>query len=316
MKTTKSKKKINVVNVIFITVLCTILVAYTVSLLYMLFWGLLTSLKSNTDFLHMKNVLGFPNLEKSREEFLHFANYKLNLEYFEFTKKAIYFSGDKQIIHKSTSGIFDMLIYTVLYAGLGTVLHAVATATVAYLCVKYKHFRLSKIVYGANIVCMTLPLVGTAPATIEILRNLNIFDSFVGMSMMKFSFTGMHFLVLYAFFEGVSDSYSEAAEIDGASYYRIYFSIMLPLAIKVLSTTMLLQFVTLWNDYQTPLLYLPTYPTLAYGVYYMSTVSIGQLSKTPARIAASMMLAIPIFILFIFLRNKLMGNISIGGVKE
>lgn len=312
----KTRKKISVINTIFISVFCTILIVYSISLIFMLLWGLLTSLKSNTDFLYMNNVMGLPNLDKSRDECLKLANYTLNLEYFEFTKKVTYYVGDKKVVHQSTNGIFEMLINTILYAGLGSVLHALVTALVAYLCVKYRQFRLSRIVYGAVLVTMTLPLVGTAPATIELLRNLNLYDSFVGMAIQKFSFTGMYFLVLYAFYEGMPDSYAEAAEIDGASYYRIFFSIMLPLAMKVVSTTILLNFVQLWNDYQTPLLYLPTYPTLAYGIYYMSEISIAQLSKVPARIAGCMMLAIPIFILFMFMKNKMMGNISIGGVKE
>ena len=313
----KKTKKIDVTSIIFKTIFCAILVLYSISLIAMMLWGLLTSLKSNLDFRIMNNVLGLPNLEVSRDEFLKLNNYKLMLEHFEFTKKAIYYSGNKLITHETHNGILQMLINTIVYAILGSVLHALVTSIVAFMCVKYKQYVLARIVYGAVIVTMTLPLVGTAPATIELLRNLNLYDSFLGMAMQKFTFTGMHFLVLYAFYEGLPDSYQEAAEIDGASYYRILFSIILPLAMKVISTSVLLTFVNLWNDYQTPLLYLPTYPTLAYGVYYMSEGgSIGKLANTPARIAGCMMLAIPIFILFMFMRNKLMGNISIGGVKE
>lgn len=312
----KSNRKISAINVIFITFFCIILTVYTIAICCILLWGVLTSLKSNVDFQFMDNVLGLPNLEKSRKEFLELANYKLVLENFQFTRKISFYSGGRLINHETKNGILQMLINTLLYAGIGSALHCLVPATTAFLCVKYKEFKLSKIVYAANLVTMTLPLIGTAPAMIEMMRTLNIYDSFVGTTLQKCSFTGMYFLVLYAFYEGLSDSYQEAAEIDGASYYSIFFKIILPLSATVLSTTFLLNFVNLWNDYQSPLLYLPTHPTLAYGVYYMSTVSSGQLSKVPARVAGCMLLAIPIFIIFIFMRKRMMGNISIGGVKE
>lgn len=315
MKEGKSKKKISIVNVVFISIFCAVLVMYALGLISMLLWGLLTSLKSNLDFQFMDNILGWPDKLASHDE-LRLKNYKLNIEYFEFTITKAYISRGRQVIHQSTSGFFDMLLNTIVYAAIGSVVHTFVTAIVAYLCVKYKQFLLARIMYAANLVSMTLPIIGAGPAMLELLRDLGVYDSFIGMTMMKASFNGMYFLVMYAFFEGMSDSYAEAAEIDGASYYRILFSIMLPLAMKVASTTMLLNFVTYWNDYQTALLYMPTYPTLAYGIWKLSQSSIAQLSYVPARIAGSMMLALPILVLFMCAKNKMMGNISIGGVKE
>ncbi len=313
----KGNKKTKVINVSFISVFWVILFIYSVSIIFILAWGLLTSLKSNTDFLFMNNVLGLPNLEKSREECLKLANYRLMYDNFEFTKKVTFYSGDKLIVHETKNGILKMLFNTVVYAGVGCVLAAFVPAITAFMCVKYKQFRLSKIVYSANLIVMTLPLVGTAPATINMLRALNLYDNFFGHVLQKFSFSGMYYLVFYAFYEGLSNAYSEAAEIDGASYYRILVSIIIPLSMKMISTVMLLTFVAFWNDYQSPLLYLPTLPTLAYGVYYMSYyVTTGQISKVPVRVAGCMMLAIPIFVIFMFMRDKMMGNISIGGVKE
>lgn len=313
----KSKKKINIVNLVFITVFCIVLLVYSASIIFMLCWGFLTTLKSNVDFLYMNNVMGFPNLEKSSKEFFQLANYKLILENFEFTRRTRFYSGDTLIVHETQNNLGSMLVNTVLYAGVGSVILAVVPAITAFACVKFKRYKLSKIIYVANLVTMSLPLVGTAPATLNMMRYLNLYDSFIGNYIQKFSFCGMYFLVFYAFYEGLPDSYQEAAEIDGASYYGILIKIIIPLSIKVISSVVLLQFVQLWNDYQTPLMYLPTHPTLAYGTYYMAQGNTaGALSKVPVRIAACMILALPILVVFLFARNKLMGNVSIGGVKE
>jgi ABC-type maltose transport system permease subunit len=61
---------------------------------------------------------------------------------------------------------------------------------------------------------------------------------------------------------------------------------------------------------------MPTHPTLAYGVFQMSQSTDNTLSNDPARLASCMVLAIPILVLFIAFRNKIMGNVSMGGVKE
>ena len=85
-----------------------------------------------------------------------------------------------------------------------------------------------------------------------------------------------------------------------------------------MTTIMLLQFISFWDDYQTALLYLPTKPTIAYAVYFITRNS-GQstgVNHLPGKIAGGMILAIPILIVFIALREKLMGNISMGGLKE
>ncbi|HBX25557.1 MAG TPA: hypothetical protein DEF61_04855, partial [Firmicutes bacterium] len=139
-----------------------------------------------------------------------------------------------------------------------------------------------------------------------------------------FSGAGMYYFVYYAFFSSISDAYREAAEIDGANDFVVMLKIYFPMAIKTIGTVFLIQFIALWNDWQTSMLYLPTHPTLARAVYEMSLTKSDMgtglekylLQATPCKITASMMLAVPITVIFIIFRNKLMGNVSMGGLKE
>ena len=127
----------------------------------------------------------------------------------------------------------------------------------------------------------------------------------------------MYFFVYLAYFKGTSEVYREAAQLDGASQMRVMTMIYFPLAVKIISTVFLIQFVALWNDYQTPLLYLPTHPTLAYGVYYVSYEAfVPAFYHTPVRISGLMLLAVPLIIIFAVFKDKLMGDISLGGIKE
>ena len=309
-------KKKRVFDRIFITFVCVLLCVYAVSLIFLLGWGLLTSLKSRIDFMFMQNVLGLPSMEYSADEFLKLSNYRLIFENFKFSKKIIYYSQNNLITHQSELDFMGLLLNTLLYAGVGSLISAFVPAIVAYVCVKYT-FRMSKIIYAVVLFAYIVPVVGNYPSVITVLRGLNIYDTFIGNYIQKFNFTGMYFFVFWAFFAGLSDTYSEAAEIDGASQARIMVSIIFPLSIKIISSVMLILFVQFWNDYQTPMLYLPTKPTLAYGVYYIVHIkNSGELANTPTKIAGCMLLALPILLMFIFLNEKLMGNISMGGLKE
>ena len=62
---------------------------------------------------------------------------------------------------------------------------------------------------------------------------------------------------------------SEAAQIEGAGNYTVMFRIVFPMISKIFTTLCLIEFITLWNDYTYPLLYLNSYPTLAYGIFYL-----------------------------------------------
>ena len=284
-------------------------------MIFLLLWGFLTSLKNELDYSLMKNKFGFPNMQISGEE-MKFLNYRLIFENFSFKRNASYYAGQTKIVRKASVGFFDMVINSVIYAGLGSFLFAVLTCTMGYVTAKYK-FKFSSVIYATCLFIMIVPTVGTSSSTVAMMRAWGLFDSWLGYICMSFNFMGMYYLVFHAYFRGLPDSYIEAAEIDGASQTMVLLKIIYPLASKMIGTIMLLQFVALWNNYQTPLLYLPTHPTLAYGVYYMVYRNpVGFLSKMPIKIAACMILAIPLLIAFIFLKDKLMGNVSLGGLKE
>jgi ABC-type glycerol-3-phosphate transport system permease component len=307
-------KKISVADIVFKIITFTVLAVYALGVLALLAWGLLTSLKSRMDFSIMENVMGLPSWEHSKDQIL-LGNYALVLEKFEMSKSAIFYVGNTLIKHQTKSNILTMAYNTFIYAGVSTLLSTLCCYTVAYLCAKYR-FRSSKLIYLYVLFIMTVPTVGTAPSMISVLRSLGVYDTLWTHIIQKFTFSGMYFFVFHAFFESMADAYTEAAEVDGASQLRIYLSIIIPLGAKIIGSVMLINFVTYWNDYNAPLMYTPTLPTLAYGVYHLCNEGgNAALKTTPGLVSSCMILAIPIIIAFVFLKDKLMGNVSMGGIK-
>ena len=315
MKTKREKSRYkSKVDIAIICVLGTVLLLYTLSILFVLGWGLLTSFKSRLDFFVEKNVLGLPNMALSGEE-IRFGNYLKIIKAFEFDKSAVFYSAGKYTEHYAHADIFLMLYNTFLYAIVGSLLQAIVPAVCAYLCAKFD-FAFSKFIYTLVLFVMIIPIVGAYPAEITLLRDMGLYDTFLGYFLQKFNFMGTYFFVYYAFYQSMPNTYAEAAEIDGANRYTILCAIVIPLSVKMISTVWLLQFVHFWNDYNTALLYMPTHPTLAYGIYYLChETARGQLANVPAKVAGCMMLAVPLLCLFIAFKEKLMGNISMGGIK-
>ena len=311
-----SFKNINVINIVIFIILA----LYTLSVFSILAWAILTSLKSTLDFTDMGNVLGLPDWNLSAEE-IKLGNYTSILEKFITpTDSKNYYSAIWGEIQRPQLNVdlFGMLFNTFLYAGVGNLVYTFVSMTMGYMCAKYK-YKFSSFLYILMVVVMALPIVGSQPAELAMMKDLGIYDSVVGMMAHKINFTGMYFLVFYAFFVGFSDTYLEAAQIDGASQFYSFLHIVVPLSAKLMGTVFLITFIGSWNDYQTPLLYYPSYPTIAYGVFRMSSNTIFGDSLTqgvPARVAASMLLAIPTMVVFVIFRNVVMGDLSLGGLKE
>ncbi len=337
MKINQRQKKKFKPNAAFI-ILCVILVIYAAFIIFMLLWGLNTSLKSKGDFEYLGNYMGFPQLDKNAEEtsygaFFHLANYKTIIQNFKYLNKFTYYRGS-QAVSRQTQTLFgtlvgaknkidlgyeyfpDMILNTLVYVGGAALVSSFVPALTAYLTAKY-NYKYSGIVFVAYTLMMCMPIVGSQPAQLAFLQRTGLYDTMIGIILQWASGGGLYFFVFYAYFKSVPETYREAASIDGAGEFTIMARVYFPLAIKMVSTVFLLMFVSLWNDYQTPMVFLPTKPTLAFGVFYFSSMSGDpKFYNDPTKIAANMILALPILALFIIFKNKLMGDISLGGIKE
>lgn len=283
-------------------ILMSVLILYSVSLLLPILWGLSTSLKTDLDFY--LNPFWLPD-----GWFWNWQWSNYSYAFMNFVVKVEAGAGFRIIYME------EMFLYTILYALGCAFFQSFVCCVVAYMVVKFDYF-FSKVIYTVVIVAMILPIVGSLPSEIQMSRALGFFDSIWGMWIMKSHFLGMYFLVFHAMFRGIPKEFADAARVDGAGNFQVLFSIMLPLVRNTLFTVILLNFIGYWNDYQVPLIYLPSYPTIAYGLYLFNFSTINSLSTIPMKITGCMIMMLPILIVFLIFRNRLIGNISIGGLKE
>lgn len=288
----KKREKFNILTIIMLVVLC----LYALTLIGLMCWGLLTSFKSHTDF--RLNKLGLP-----KEWVWNFG------EVFNFFKVYIDTDTGRQAV-----GMDLMFLYGFLYAFGCSFFSTLVPCITAYLCARFP-YKFSNVIHTTVIVVMILPIVGSLPSQIQVAKFFGLYDQLWGLWIMNAHFLGMYFLVMHGLFKSLPMAYTEAAKIDGASNMSILLQIILPLVKNTFLTIMLINFIAFWNDYSTPLVFVPSYPTVAYGVYIMMHSTDNGMSRVNMRITAAFTMLIPVLILFLSFHKKLLGNLTMGGLK-
>ena len=211
-------------------------------------------------------------------------------------------------------GFWAMLFNTVWYAGGCAVINTLTLCLMGYMTTKFD-YKISRIITAGVIIVMMLPIVGAYPSEMQILKALGLYNTRIGPWVQKLNFLGLYFLVFQATFKSTSKEFAEAAYIDGAGQFTVLFRIILPLLRNTIGLVILLLFIQFWNDYQTPLLYVPSYPTIAYGIYDLSNTFDRVMSSVPMKMTACIVFVMPILVLYIIFKDKLMGNVTMGGIK-
>ena len=284
----------------FTIVLLVFLIIYAVSLLGVLGWGLMTCFKGEIDFTD--HPYQFP------EKFVN----NISLVFKEFKlADTINASGEGSRIVK----LPEMFMNSMLYALGSSIAATIIPCITAYACARFP-FKFSKVIYTTVIVAMIIPTVGNLPSELQMVVNLGLYNKIYGLWLLKANFLGMYFLVFFGVFSAFPTAFTEAAKIDGANNLAIMLKIAFPLVINVMSTVLLINFINFWNDYQTPLLYMPAYPTMAYGLFKLNMGAVdGDIANVPAQLTASLLVVVPTLALFVVFQNRLLGSLTVGGVK-
>ncbi len=217
-----------------------------------------------------------------------------------------------EVLEIADNNFFQMLINS-LWFSVGNTFMSIAAATcVAYVCSKYR-FRGRNFIYNTIIVVMMIPIYGALPAQYRQRAALGMIDSPL-LLIGSFSCISSYFIYIHAFFKTLSWTYAEAAFIDGASDWKVFIRIMVPLLLPSLTALSVMAFIGYWNDYAGTLLWLPNMPTLAAGLYTYD-YNMQYEANQPLFFAGVFVSLIPVLTLFILFQNTLMTKVYAGGLK-
>ena len=183
-------------------------------------------------------------------------------------------------------------------------------AAYAFAKLKFKHRDLLFLAYVSTI---AMPWQVYMVPQFIMMRSMGMNDSHMAIICLQ-AFSAFGVFMMRQFYQGIPDELCEAARIDGMNEYQIWYKIMLPLSKPALSTLTIFTFVSTWNDFLGPMIYLKTEAkkTLQIGLrMFISQYS----SEYGLIMAASVLSLIPVLVVFLSLQKYFVEGIAATGVK-
>jgi len=175
-------------------------------------------------------------------------------------------------------------------------------------------FKGRNVLFMIIMATVMLPAQSTMIPLYVVFNKLDMVNTYWPLVLPAYFGAAYYIFLLRQFFMGIPYEITESAKIDGASEFRIYWQMILPLSKPALVTVGLLVFLFSWKDYQTPLIYLnePAKWTLSIGL----KAFIGEYEVSWGMLmAAAAMFTIPIIILYFFVQKVFIEGISMTGSK-
>ncbi len=205
---------------------------------------------------------------------------------------------------------------SLIFASLATAGQVFFSALAAYAFARLSWPGRDK-VFFLFLTALMIPPIFTMLPNFILIKNLGLLNTFPGLVAPFFFMTPFAIFFLRQFFLGISKEIEEAAKLDGAGHWRIFFRIILPMSSAPIVTLGILTFINMWNEYFWPLL------VGSGDQVRVLTVAIGVFrSQTPqgapdwaGLMAAVLIASLPVLILFGIFAKKVVNSIGFSGLK-
>lgn len=168
-------------------------------------------------------------------------------------------------------------------------------------------------IFASMLTLMMVPFEMMVITLYTIISKLGLLDSLPAL-VLPFTSSIFYTYILKNFFDSIPDTLYQSAKVDGASNWRFLWKVLVPIAKPSLATIILLDAINCWNSFMWPLLVINTSEkrTLQLGLYtFMSEGGI----HYERLMAAATVVVLPMIILFLFVRKKIISGVANGGIK-
>lgn len=256
-----------------------------VTQLYPLLWLVLYSLKTNEEILSGK-FFAFPKLPQ-------WDNYRQAFQ---------------------SGSYLRYLSNSVFVTGITMICVILLSSMVAYAISRFR-WRYGPIVMLVFLMGMMIPMQATLLPLMIIFKNMGILNSHLSLILPYIAFsTPIAVFILSGFMRSIPHEIEESAFVDGASVYRIFTQIILPISVPPVMTVCILTFISIWNEYILAATFISAdrLKTLPFGVYTF----VSQYSVNYGNIGAYLvMAALPVIIMYFFLSNQITKGMVAGAIK-
>ncbi|MGC9541225.1 carbohydrate ABC transporter permease [Streptomyces sp. UG1] len=264
-----------------------VLIAFGLVMVYPLLWMIASSIKPDA------LIFREPSLLPTETDFGHYSD------------------GWNALSHPFGVYLLNSAI-VVLGALLGNL---VSCSMAAYAFARLK-FRGRAFFFGMMMLTLMVPIYVLIIPQYVMFSEIGWVNTFLPLIVPKFLATDAFFIFLMVqFFRGLPTELDEAAKIDGAGYWRIYFRILLPISLPALATTAIFTFIWTWNDFMSQLIYLTRPELQTAPVALRNYVDATSGASWGSLFAMSVITLIPVFIVFLVGQRYLVKGIATTGMK-
>jgi N-acetylglucosamine transport system permease protein len=214
------------------------------------------------------------------------------------------------------SGIGSYFVNTLIVVGCALVIVMILGAMCAYVLARFKFFG-ARAIYYLMLAGLTFPPFLAIVPLFKILQGIGLLNTLPGLILTYVAFA-LPFTVffLYSFFQGLPDEIYEAAQVDGASEWRTFFQVMLPMATPGMAAVAIFNFLGLWNQFLLPVALNSSQSNyvLTQGMAQFASQA-GYSVDFGALYAAVVITVIPVLVIYVFFQRQLQGSVSQGTMK-
>lgn len=200
-----------------------------------------------------------------------------------------------------------------LFISVAFTLITLVSASMAAFAFAKLRFRSSGVILSIYIATMMIPTQVTMIPLFVVMNRLGLIDSYASV-ILPSMFKPFAVFLLVQQMKTIPNDYLDAARIDGAGLFHIYFRVALPLCIPTLATLAVTTFMESWNDYLWPLLMLTDRNKMTLPIA-LSTLNGQYNTEYNVLMAGSLISMIPIIIIYIAAQKQFKAGLMAGGIK-
>ena len=282
----KLEKSAKAKGIVRNVVIYTLLILWAVMVLFPFYWMILTSVKSYSSY-NSEYIPSFFTLSPTMQNYID-----------AFTTVSL------------GRYLWNTLIFTVITTAIMLIVITLAAFAFARL-----EFRGKNIAFALFLSLMMIPNELVIITNFVTITNLDLRNSFLGLILP--SVTSVFYIyLLRENFAQIPDELYYAAKVDGTSDLRYLRKVMIPICRPTLITIIILKVIECWNSYVWPRLITddPNYYLVSNGIQEIRENGFGR-ENIPAMMAAVVVISLPLIVLFLIFRKKVMAGVSRGGTK-
>lgn len=213
-------------------------------------------------------------------------------------------------------GIGRSMLNTLYYVGASLFLGLFLISINAYALTRVQ-WKFRKIVWATIMLSLFLPGINALVPQYVLMRDLHLTNSIPGLILLSsLGENAFHLMLLGGFMQSIPKELEESADMDGASIFKIYRSIIMPLAVPGLVTVGIFRFLGLYNNFISPYLYLSDESKWTIGVTMYKANALMQYRADWVTLCAGVLISmIPTLLVYMFFQNRIVEGATIGSMK-